>query len=159
MANRTPFTILPFKYLAYVTDYSAFWLGRHSRSPKKPMMDSIREKASQWTVPMFTLKAVMAGSKNIPQRISAFTPRRHQSEPVTSGTSLVRNRRPGSAAESWAGAALDQPISSWVWIDLMVLTLFWTEKERLGYIPTRFVGAPPFAAQGRLVRLLITLDE
>ena len=71
------------------------------------MVDSITGGASQWTVPMFMLKAVMAGRKNIPHRISAYSKKRHQSEPVISGTPLVRSRRPGYATETWAVAALD----------------------------------------------------
>ena len=71
------------------------------------MVDSNTGGASQWTVPMSMLKAVMAGRKNIPQRISAYSKKRPHSEPVISGTPLLRSRRPGYATESWAGAALD----------------------------------------------------
>ena len=36
------------------------------------------------------------------------------SEPVTSSTSLARNRRPGHAGGSWAGAVLDQNRLFWL---------------------------------------------
>ena len=79
------------------------------------MLDSNTGGTSQWTVRMSTVEAVMAGGGNIPHRISAYEyTLRTPHEPVSSSTSLLRNRRPGHAAGSRAGAALDQYRLFWL---------------------------------------------
>ena len=133
MANRIPSPILRFKSLAHATDYSAFWLGRHSRTPEKHNDGQHHGKGWPMNCPDVHFDSGDGGVKEYPATDLSLFQETPQSEPVTSGLSLVRNRSAGSAVESSAGTAIDQHISSWLRIHSMSSNRLWTVKERLGY--------------------------